>query len=151
MRANSPLSLSGLGGTRTAAAQAAEGGAVGAAEGATGRFVLGEAAEIRKINIRPNAADPNWGLTPAHLDKHFFGSVKYSLSKIDPGGTSDQWMHNLTELYKSPVTGATKSGMFDIVKQFPRADGSGAYAMGIRITPPKPDGTYNRITILTRQ
>jgi len=72
------------------------------------------------------------------------------LKTIDPAGTADKWASHLTELFSSPVTGKTSNGMFDIIKQFPKADGSGTFNMGIRLAP-RQDGTFDLITILTKQ
>ena len=40
--------------------------------------------------------------------------------------------------------------MLDIIRSFPRADGSGTFKMGVRLAP-KPDGTFDLITVLTKQ
>lgn len=60
------------------------------------------------------------------------------------------WAQHLAELIHSPVTGTTSNGMLDIIKSFPRADGSGTFKMGVRLAP-KPDGTFYLITVLTKQ
>ena len=112
-------------------------------------FVLGIGSVIRKVNIK-RGAEIGWGLTPAHLKKHLFGNGKDSLSTIDPAGNADIWAQNLSQLFSSPVTGKTGNGMLDIISQFPKADGSGMYNMGIRLAP-KADGTFDLITVLTRQ
>ena len=105
----------------------------------------------RKVLFRPNnPATPGWGLTPKHLDKHFFGSGPTALRQIDPGGTADKWAKHLAELIRSPVTSTTSNGMHDIIKTFPRADGSGTFKMGVRLAP-KADGTFDLITVLTKQ
>ncbi len=112
-------------------------------------FVLAGSSILRKINIRPTTK--GWGLTPKHLQKHFFGEGKYALNKIDTSGNPDMWTKNLIELFSAPVTSKTTDGMLDIVKTFPKADGSGVYKMGVRISPAKPDGTHDLVTVLTRQ
>lgn len=112
-------------------------------------FVRLGGSEIRSINIRPTT-DPKWGLTSKHLDKHFWGDKSTALKQIDPGGTTDKWAQHLSELSNAPVTGTTPNGMVDIIKQFPKADGSGMFKMGIRLSP-RADGTYDLVTVLTRQ
>jgi Pretoxin HINT domain len=105
----------------------------------------------RSVRFRPqDPANPGRGLTQAHLKKHFFGSKPTALQQIDPGGTADEWSQYLAELIRSPVTGSTSNGMLDIVKLFPRADGSGLFKLGVRLAP-KPDGTFDLITVLTKQ
>ncbi len=99
------------------------------------------------MRFRPNdPANPGWGLTPTHLKKHFFGGKPTALQRIDPGGTDDKWALHLAELIHSPATGTTSNGMLDIIKSFPRADGSGTFKMGVRLAP-KPDGTFDLITV----
>jgi RHS repeat-associated protein len=105
----------------------------------------------RRVRFRPSdPANPGWGLTPTHLRKHFFGSQPTALEQIDPGGTADKWAQHLAELIHSPVTGTTSNGMLDIIKSFPRADGSGTFKLGVRLAP-RPDGTCTLITVLTKQ
>lgn len=105
----------------------------------------------RQVRFRPNdPVNPGWGLTPTHLWKHFFGSIATVLRQIDPGGTSAKWAEYLAELIHSPATGTTANGMIDIIKSFPRADGSGMFKMGVRLAP-QPDGTFALITVLTKQ
>jgi len=105
----------------------------------------------RSVRFLPNdPANPGWGLTSSHLKKHFFGNKSTALRQIDPGGTGDKWAQHLAELIHSPVSGTTSNGMLDIIKSFPRADGSGTFKMGVRLAP-KPDGTFDLITVLTKQ
>jgi hypothetical protein len=108
------------------------------------------ARKVRLVPNNPLDTKGNWGLRADHLKKHFFGDSKYSLSKIDPGGNPDTWMGNISRLFSSPNAVPTGNGMIDIVGHFPRADGSGMYRMGVRLCP-KPDGTFDLITVLTKQ
>jgi len=55
-----------------------------------------------------------------------------------------------TELFNSPVGSTTSNGMLDVVKQFPKADGSGTFKMGIRLKD-NLDGTFDLVTVLTKQ
>ena len=112
-------------------------------------FSLGKGSAIRKINLK-SSVNPNWGLTSKHIRKHFFGDSKHALKQIDPGGTSDKWMHHLTELFQSPVTSKTSNGMVDVIKTFPKSSGGGTFKMGIRLQD-NGNGTFELVTILTRQ
>ncbi|MFV0446150.1 MAG: RHS repeat-associated core domain-containing protein, partial [Planctomycetaceae bacterium] len=119
----------------------------------TGFTIVDGGIPLRKVSVRPsNPLDPksNWGLRPGHLNKHFFGNSKYALSQIDPGGTSDQWSQNFAKLFSMPETSRTSNGMIDIIGEFARADGSGTYAMGVRLFE-APDGTFDLVTVLTKQ
>ncbi len=116
---------------------------------ATSNFVLQSQAKLRKINVNP-LNESNWGLTPKHLSKHLFGPGDFSLRTIDPKGTADKWMHHLTELFQSPHSAQTANGMIDIIKYFDKADGSGTFKMGIRLSE-QTNGTYDLVTILTKQ
>ncbi len=111
---------------------------------------LGPGVVTRKINWRPNAADPNWGLTGTHMNKHMFGNSKYSLSKIDPDGNADIWRGYMQDLASRPHTGTTTNGMLDIVGTFPRAGGGGNFQFGIRLSP-NSNGSFDLITLLTKQ
>lgn len=111
---------------------------------------LGPGVTTRKINWRPNAADPNWGLTGTHVNKHLFGSSKYALNKIDPGGNADIWRGYIQDLARRPGTGTTSNGMLDIVGTFPRTGGGGSFRLGIRLSPDS-DGSFDLITLLTKQ
>ncbi|GAA1558644.1 hypothetical protein GCM10009741_74490 [Kribbella lupini] len=104
----------------------------------------------RLIHFRPNAADPKWGLTALHLDKHVFGSGSKSLRSIDPGGTTDQWFQYIQELASRPPSASQSNGIQDIIGMFPRADGSGDFKLGIRVSPNE-DGSFDLVTILTKQ
>jgi hypothetical protein len=128
-------------------------GAFGVYAGVSGSLVpvLGKSSGTpRKISWKSSQLDPKWGLTKKHLEKHFFGDGELALRQIDPGGTPDKWVRHLTDLASSPVTSTTSNGMIDIIKTFPKADGSGTFKLGIRLAP-KPDGTFDLITVLTRQ
>ncbi|UUW92396.1 HINT domain-containing protein [Pimelobacter simplex] len=111
---------------------------------------LGPGVVTRKINWRPNAADPNWGLTGTHMNKHLFGNSNYSLSKIDSGGNADIWRGYMQDLASRPRTGTTTNGMIDIVGTFPRAGGGGNFQFGIRLSP-NSNGSFDLITLLTKQ
>ncbi|MFC9693326.1 DUF6531 domain-containing protein [Kribbella sp. NPDC056951] len=107
-------------------------------------------AGTRTINVRPKSADPRWGLTRQHLNKHVFGSGRHSLQTIDPAGNTDQWVGYLQELASRPSTAQLNNGIEDIVGTFPKANGSGTFQLGIRISP-RGDGTFDLVTVLTRQ
>jgi hypothetical protein len=111
---------------------------------------LGPGVTTRKINWRPNAADPNWGLTGTHVNKHLFGNSKYALNKIDPGGNADIWRGYMQDPASRPATGTTSNRMLDIVGTFPRTGGSGSFQFGIRLAPGS-DGSFDLITLLTQQ
>lgn len=104
----------------------------------------------RLINFRPSGVDPSWGFTRRHLSKHIFGSSKYSLSKIDPGGNSEIWKGYMQDLASRPATSTTPNGMLDIIGTFPRSGGSGNFQFGIRLSP-RSDGSFDLITLLTKQ
>ncbi|MEO6700832.1 MAG: hypothetical protein ABI140_04240 [Jatrophihabitantaceae bacterium] len=116
------------------------------------RFVIVEGAgtTTRTINFRPQAADPNWGLTKAHLDKHLFGPKKLSLRQIDPSGNADVWLDHLQKLASREPTSTGKDGIIDIVGEFPRTGEVGTFRLGLRLSP-NSDGTYDLVTLLTRQ
>ncbi|MFK4089365.1 RHS repeat-associated core domain-containing protein [Kribbella sp. NPDC020789] len=107
-------------------------------------------ARTRTINFRPSASDARWGLTRQHLNKHLFGSGRHSLRTIDPAGTTDQWVGYIQDLARRPSTAQLNDGIEDIVGTFPKADGSGTFQLGIRISP-LGDGTFDLVTVLTRQ
>jgi hypothetical protein len=113
-------------------------------------LVTGAGSGTRAINFKPNAADPNWGLTSQHLDKHLFGSGKNSLSQIDAAGSPDLWRNYIQDLAGRPATSTLKGGIEDIIGTFPKADGSGTFQFGIRISPAS-DGSFDLITLLTKQ
>jgi hypothetical protein len=116
----------------------------------TGFNIVPGGSGTRAINFKPNAADPNWGLTSAHLNKHMFGTGKNSLRTIDAGGNPDLWRNYMQDLAGRPVTNTLKGGIEDIIGTFPRADGSGTFQFGIRIAPSS-NGSYDLVTLLTRQ
>jgi hypothetical protein len=109
---------------------------------------IGVGSVIRKVIPKPLRA--GWGLTKIHLEKHFFGNNATALKNIDPQGNADKWAQHLAELFNSPVTKTTGNGMLDIVKEFPKASGSGTFKMGIRLSP-NADGTFDLVTVLTDQ
>jgi RHS repeat-associated protein len=112
--------------------------------------LAGNGVQTRSINFRPDASDPNWGLTRAHLDKHLFGSGPTSLSTIDPGGNADLWVQYIQDLASRPATATLKGGVEDIIGTFPKADGSGTFQFGIRISPAG-NGRFDLVTLLTKQ
>lgn len=116
-------------------------------------FVLKQSDPLRKINWRPESAldtAGNWGLREGHIEKHIFGNGPTALKQIDPGGNPEIWLRQLNELASRSVTSTTKNGMLDIVGQFPKAGGGGSYRLGIRLSP-NPNGSFDLITILTKQ
>lgn len=106
------------------------------------------AAYSRVVNCAPKDADPQWGLTAVHIDKHFLGPDPTSLLHIDPAGNVDVWLGHLRDLATRPPTKDWPSGMQDIKGKFDKADGSGRFKLGIRIMP-KDDGTFDLVTVLT--
>jgi hypothetical protein len=104
---------------------------------------------LRKINFT-SEIDSKWGLTERHLRKHFFGDSKFALRQIDPGGRSEIWLKNVEELFQAPATEKNAQGMMDLIKTFPKSDGSGFYKMGVRLLE-KPDGSFDLVTFLTNQ
>lgn len=89
------------------------------------------------INSRPNAADPIWGLTQSHVNKHLVVPGKNSLRQIDLGGSPDIWRNS------------RKNGVEEVICAFPRT-GSGTFQFGIRIAPGS-SGTWDLITLLAKQ
>ncbi len=90
--------------------------------------------ELRVINCKPRRGS-DWGFSPVHLDKHFFGTTAFSLSRIDPGGNDETWLGHLRELATRPVTALRSDGIQDIMGKFPKADGSGTFRLGLRLSP----------------
>lgn len=113
-------------------------------------LVDGAGSGTRALNLRPNAADPNWGLTRAHLDKHLIGDGPYSLSRIDPGGNPDVWWGHMQELASRPATATLKGGIEDVIGTFPKTGGDGTFQFGIRVSPAS-DGSWDLVTLLTKQ
>jgi hypothetical protein len=105
--------------------------------------------ELRVVNCKPRRGS-DWGFSAIHIDKHFFGEGPYSLSVIDPGGTTENWLSHLRTLSTRPPTKDWPNGMRDIKGKFDRADGSGKFKLGMRIMP-KDDGTFDFVTALTSQ
>jgi hypothetical protein len=110
----------------------------------------GAAGDLRVINCTPHPAHSDWGFSPIHTDKHFFGTGPFSLSRIDPGGGLETWLGHLRELATRPPTALRTNGMQDIMGKFERADGSGTFRLGLRISP-QDDGTFDLVTVLTAQ
>jgi len=111
----------------------------------------GATGDLRVINSRtPHPLHSDWGFSPVHLEKHFFGSGSYSLSHIDPGGTTETWLGHLRDLGTRPATKHLPNGMLDIMGKFEKTDGSGRFRLGLRLWP-KDDGTFDFVTVLTGQ
>jgi hypothetical protein len=104
----------------------------------------------RVVNVAPDASDPEWGLTAAHIEKHFLGEEPFSLSQIDPGGNVDVWLGHLRDLATRPYTALRNDGIQDIMGTFAKTDGSGRFRLGLRISA-KDDGTFDLVTVLTSQ
>lgn len=117
--------------------------------GKNGFILVDKGSVIRKIKLLPST-NSKWGLTGKHLRKHFYGESKFALNKIDNAGNADKWKNHLAELFNSPVGSSTSNGMIDVVKHFPKADGSGTFKMGIRLKD-NLDGTFDLVTVLTKQ
>jgi hypothetical protein len=122
----------------------------GSATGKGGVLVEGAGSGTRTLRFRPNAQDPNWGLTKGHLGKHLFGSGSKSLKTIDPGGNPDVWRNHIQDLAGRPATTQHSSGIQDIIGTFPKTGGPGTFRFGIRISP-RSDGAYDLVTLLTKQ
>jgi hypothetical protein len=103
--------------------------------------------ELRVIHCKPRRGS-DWGFSKIHLNKHFFGTTSYSLSRIDPGGTPEIWLGHFRELGTRPVTRLRSSGAQDIMGKFDKTDGSGRFKLGLRIMP-RDDGTSDLVTFLT--
>jgi hypothetical protein len=112
--------------------------------------VPGAGCGTRNINFRPGAADPNWGLTSQHIQKHLFGEGGHALKQIDPAGNPDQWVGYIQDLAGRPATANLSNGVQDVIGTFPKAGGGGTFQLGIRIAP-KGDGTFDLVTLLTKQ
>ena len=112
--------------------------------------VPGSSTEMRVINCLPQGVDPRWGFTAIHLEKHFFGQGPFSLSRIDPAGSSETWLGHLRELASRPPTRSFENGTQDIMGTFGKTDGSGSFKLGLRISP-RDDGSFDLVTVLTGQ
>ena len=109
-----------------------------------------DAARTRVLRYRPRALNPKWGFTKGHLSKHMFGEGPIALRVIDPGSNTDRWLAYLQDLAGRPATASLTNGVEDVMGLFPRADGSGTFRLGIRVAP-HGDGTFDLVTILTKQ
>jgi hypothetical protein len=110
----------------------------------------GAAGELRVIHCVPQGVDPRWGMTAIHVEKHFLGEGPLALSRIDPTGSAEIWLNHLRELASKPVTRTLDSGLQDIMGTFGKADGSGSFRLGLRISP-RDDGSFDLVTVLTGQ
>jgi hypothetical protein len=105
----------------------------------------------RVVDLLPNVKDPKWGLRQQHLEKHFTGNnPNYSLKLIDPQGTMERWVECMSELFSRPPTNLLDNGIIDIIGTFPKADGSGVFKLGVRLSPAA-DGAFDLVTVLTKQ
>ncbi len=111
---------------------------------------VGKGSRARSINYRPKVADQNWGLRGTHLEKHLFGSGPSSLAVLDPAGNPDRWLALIQALATRAATSSPEPGIDDIIGTFQRADGIGSFRLGIRVSK-RTDGTYDLVTLLTRQ
>ncbi|HEY5231106.1 MAG TPA: hypothetical protein VIJ11_09490 [Galbitalea sp.] len=111
---------------------------------------LDATGELRVINCTPHEVDPRWGMTAIHVDKHFLDGGPFALSRIDPAGSVAKWLTHLRELASMPVTKTLESGLQDIMGTFEKADGSGSFRLGLRISPTD-DGSFDLVTVLTGQ
>jgi len=112
--------------------------------------IVGKAVTTRSINYRPRVPDKNWGLRHGHVRKHLFGPGPSPLSALDPSGNTDRWRAMLQELASRPPTHVRPRGIEDVVGTFEKADGSGTFKLGIRLSRAN-DGSYDLVTLLTRQ
>ena len=129
---------------------AASTGHIGAREVATYPVVLGKGIKTRSVNFRPKVADPNWGLRRSHVRKHIFGPGSSPLAELDPAGTTDSWRAMIQELASRPTTAKRAGGIEEVVGSFDKADGSGTFKLGIRLSRAA-DGSFDLVTLLTRQ
>ena len=113
-------------------------------------IVSGAGSEVRRVRFR-RSSNGNWGLTATHINKHLFGSGPTSLKTLDPDGNGDIWGTHIANLLQSPATSTTPNGMIDIIQEFPKSGNvPGRYKLGVRLAP-QSDGSYDLITILTKQ
>jgi hypothetical protein len=117
---------------------------------AEGVLVEGAGSGTRSSNFKPDGADPNWGLTAAHLNKHLFGSGPGSLSQIDAADNPDLWRNYIQDLAGRPATATLKGAIEDVAGTFPLANASGTFQLGIRIAPGS-NGSWDLVTLLTKQ
>lgn len=103
----------------------------------------------RAVDLHPNAPDPRWGLTPAHLKKHF-EEGPLALRQLDPGGSMSVWLEHLETLFRLPPTTVRSDGVVEVSALFPRVDGQGFFRLGARLFRTGAD-TFDLITVLTRQ
>lgn len=111
--------------------------------------LVGGGTEVRKIHLR-SPANSKWGFRPDHLNKHFFGYGRHSLSIIDPKGNPDIWMSNILDTVQRAPTKVHRGGIIDILHTYEKADKSGVYKLGVRLHQ-RPDKSYDLVTILTDQ
>jgi hypothetical protein len=105
----------------------------------------------RRASYLPQNPDPKWGLRRYHLNKHVHGSGKFALRQVDPQGNDEIWNRYFQQLLSMPEWSESgEKGAFNVFGVFPRADGSGQFLLGIRLSP-RPDGSFDVITILTQQ
>jgi RHS repeat-associated protein len=124
-----------------------------AAIGWAGGKMLGAIGSVvpkftRRVNMFPSTK--GWGITDAHWEKHIAGNGPYSLQSIDPSGSPARWFGFMADLFDMSPTGRTSNGMIDIIREFPKADGSGTFKLGVRLFE-RADGTFDLVTILTKQ
>ena len=108
------------------------------------------ATYARVVNCAPKDVDPDWGMTTIHIEKHFLGPDELSLCSIDREGNVDIWLDHMRELATRPHTALRNDGIQDIMGKFRKADGSGNFRFGLRLSP-KHDGTFDLVTVLTSQ
>lgn len=116
--------------------------------GQDSRIVSGSKV-IRKIDMRADMKTGH-GLTATHLNKHFFGTGKRALKNIDPAGSLDVWLENISTLAQKRPTRILPNGMIEITHSFPKTDGSGTYKMGLLLQE-KEDSWFKLVTVLTEQ
>jgi hypothetical protein len=104
----------------------------------------------RVVNCAPEGVDPEWGMTAVHIEKHFLGKGPLSLSHIDPHGNIETWLGHMRDLATRPYTALRNDNIQDIMGKFQKADGSGNFKLGLRVSP-KSDGTFDFVTVLTAQ
>lgn len=109
----------------------------------------------RAVNYRSSEVNSRWGFTQMHVDKHLLGDGEIALRRIDPGGDLETWLAHVDDLVQRPATREFENKrlrlqLVDIQGRFPRADGSGDYTLGVRLSL-REDGMFDFMTLLTIQ
>jgi hypothetical protein len=71
-------------------------------------------------------------------------------STLTPAANTSQWLTYIQDLANRPANVFHDKGVVDVIARFPLASGTGSFQLGIRISP-RPDGTFDLVTLLTKQ